>query len=232
MLKAPDDTILSPMPVSGKYALFYLVLILLSVSAAAGAGPPIDITFRGDEIGKPPQGWGARNGDPGQVYIVQSEEGKKYLHAAADGVSVAIGYEKAWPLGEYPVLQWQWRAVTFPSNSDERKKSGSDSALGLYVVFGRWPFIKSIKYIWSDTLPEGETFNSPFASSTKEVVVRSGRAQAGMWITERRDVLADYRRLFGENKSSVARGIAILTDSDNTHSRAVGDYGFIKTLPQ
>jgi hypothetical protein len=53
-----------------------------------------------------------------------------------------------------------------------------------------------------------------------------------MWITERRDVLADYRRLFGENKSSVARGIAILTDSDNTHSRAVGDYGFIKTLPQ
>ncbi|MGA3174423.1 MAG: DUF3047 domain-containing protein, partial [Syntrophorhabdales bacterium] len=63
-------------------------------------------------------------------------------------------------------------------------------------------------------------------------VVRSGRAQAGMWITERRDVLADYRRLFGENKSPVARGIAILTDSDNTHSRAVGDYGFIKTLPQ
>ena len=28
----------------------------------------------------------------------------------------------------------------------------------------------------------------------------------------------------------VARGIAVLTDSDNTHSRAIGDYADIETL--
>jgi hypothetical protein len=41
-------------------------------------------------------------------------------------------------------------------------------------------------------------------------------------------VLSDYERFFGKGKKHpVAKGIAILTDSDNTHSRAVGDYADI-----
>ncbi len=50
----------------------------------------------------------------------------------------------------------------------------------------------------------------------------------GRWVTEERNVLADYRSLFGEGeKNPAAKGIALLTDSDNTNTRAVGDYGEI-----
>ena len=197
---------------------------------ALGADPGIALTFESDEVGKPPQGWICKSGDPAQVYSVRSEDGKRYVRASSDGSAVALGYEKAWPLKEFPMLQWQWRAIVFPEKTDERKKSGADSVLGIYVVFGHWPFVKTIKYIWSDTLPEGETFDSPHAFHTKIIVVRSGRDRAGVWITERRDVLVDYARLFKEKRPPVARGIAILTDSDSTRTHAIGDYADIRTL--
>jgi hypothetical protein len=48
---------------------------------------------------------------------------------------------------------------------------------------------------------------------------------AGSWVAEERNVLADYRSLFGEGeKNPSARGILLLTDSDNTMTRAAGDY--------
>jgi len=98
----------------------------------------------------------------------------------------------------------------------------------VYVVFGGWPIPSSIKYVWSDTLPVGETFDSPHSSKTKVVVVRSGRSMIGKWVTEERNVLADYRGLFGEGENNpTAKGIALLTDSDNTNTRAVGDYSDI-----
>jgi len=213
--------------------LFFLALFpLLWVGVVFAEAPkaPIHVTFATDQLGLFPAGWASWDSNPGRVYMVQNEGEKKFLHADARDASVQIGLERKWPLKEWPVLRWQWRTVIFPDQSDERKKGGGDSVLGLYVVFGHWPFIKAIKYIWSDTRPVGESFDSPFSSRTKIVVVRSGRAQAGTWVTEERDVMADYRRLFGDrNEAPHARGIAILTDSDNTHSHAVGDYGEIET---
>lgn len=53
----------------------------------------------------------------------------------------------------------------------------------------------------------------------------------GRWVKEKRDVFYDYHQLFGEEeKNPIATGIAILTDSDNTNSSAIGDYADIQTL--
>ena len=58
------------------------------------------------------------------------------------------------------------------------------------------------------------------------VAVQSGPSQAGQWLTEERDILADYRRLFGEEPGE-AEAIAIMTDTDNTGERATAWYGEI-----
>jgi len=196
-------------------------------SCPALAQSAIHITFEGLEVGKPPPGWVSRNGNIGDVYTVQEEGGKKFLHADARGTAVQIGFEAKWPLKEHPVLEWQWRALILPDKGDEMKKATNDSVLGLYVVFGRQPFIKTVKYVWSTTLPIGLSLESPFSSRTRMIVLESGDALLGKWVSERRDVLADYRRLFGKDDPPVTRGIAILTDADNTASRASGDYGDI-----
>jgi hypothetical protein len=184
------------------------------------------LNFENDEAGKFPTGWSSRDKENmGRVYSVRAEDGHRFLHADAQGISVQIGYEKTWNLKEFPILRWRWRALVFPEGSDERKKSGNDNVLSVYVVFGGWPIPSSIKYTWSDTLPAGTVFDSPLSGKTKIIVVRSGRSMAGNWVAEERNVLADYRSLFGEGeKNPSARGILLLTDSDNTMTRAAGDY--------
>ncbi len=204
--------------------MFFLLLLLTGHSSLARE--PILINFESGEIGKFPTGWATNDKKNAQkIYSIQSEADKKFLHADSKGSWAQIGLEKKWALKEFPILQWQWRAVLFPTNSNEREKSRNDSVLGVYVVFGHWPFIKVIKYIWSDTLPVGASFLSPYSRETKIFVLESGRLNAGRWIREKRDVWQDYKQLYGEEEiNPIATGMAVLTDSDNTNSHAIGDY--------
>jgi hypothetical protein len=207
----------------------WLAAILIFWTQSVSAQGPVHITFDGDNIGKFPAGWVSEDQkDMTQVYSVQAEGEQKFLHADAKNLSVPISSVVRWDISEYPILRWRWRAVIFPTGSDEQTKAGDDSVLGLYVVFTGRPFVTAIKYIWSDTLPAGMAFDSPYSSGTKMFVIRSGRALAGTWVTEERNLLADYAQFLGKGeKSAVAQALAILTDSDNTHSRAVGDYADI-----
>jgi hypothetical protein len=58
------------------------------------------------------------------------------------------------------------------------------------------------------------------------IAVESGNSRAGQWVTVERDILADYRRVFGEDPPE-AGGIAIMTDTDNTGAEATAWYGDI-----
>ena len=210
-----------------------LVVMLIFWAQGLCAQSPIHIHFDGDEVGHFPSGWVSRDKkNITQVYSVQVEEGKKFLHADAQDMSVQISHERKWDLRDYPMLRWHWRAVLFPAGSNEQVKSGADSVLGVYVVLSGLPFIKAIKYIWSDAWPVGTAFDSPYSTGTKMMVIRSGRSLMGTWVAEERNVLSDYERFFGRGKTQLtAQAIAILTDSDDTHSRAVGDYGDIRITP-
>ena len=210
-----------------------LVVMLIFCAQTLCAQPLIHITFEGDEVGKFPSGWVSRDQkNMTKVYTVQAEGEKIFLHAEANSLSVQISYERKWDIKDYPMLRWCWRAVVFPTGSNEQIKTGADSVLGVYVVLSGLPFVTAIKYIWSDTLPVGTAFNSPYSNGTKIIVVQSGRALTGTWVTEERNVLSDYERFFGKGeKHPVAQGIAILTDSDNTNSCAAGDYAHISIHP-
>jgi hypothetical protein len=210
-----------------------VIVILIFCAQSLGAQPLLQISFDSDEVGKFPSNWISRDQkNMTKVYSVQSEGEKKFLRADAAGLAVQISYEKKWDIRDYPILRWSWRAVIFPTGSNEQIKTGADSVLGVYVVLTGLPSVKAIKYIWSDTLPIDMAFNSPYSSGTKMIVVQSGRALTGTWITQERNVLSDYARFFGKGeKQPVAQGIAILTDSDNTNSRAVGDYAQFSIHP-
>lgn len=55
------------------------------------------------------------------------------------------------------------------------------------------------------------------------IAVESGEARRGEWISEKRNVLEDYRNVFGEEPPNI-QGIAIMTDTDNTGESAVAFY--------
>ena len=63
------------------------------------------------------------------------------------------------------------------------------------------------------------------------LVLRSGGDLAGRWVTERRNVLEDYRRAFGDTGGQL-RGLAIASDTDNTGEDAhagFADFRFVAT---
>ena len=120
--------------------LFFILLLLANHSSLAAES--IHVNFESGEIGKFPSGWASNDKKTAlKIYTIQSEGDKKFLHADAKDSWAQIGLEKRWALKEFPILQWQWRAILFPTNSNEREKSRNDSVLGVYVVFGHWPFI-------------------------------------------------------------------------------------------
>lgn len=200
--------------------------------AANALTKPFTLGFKAVEAGKFPSEWVSMNGsDAAKVYCVRTEGDHIFLHADAVAAGVQIGVQQSWSLKSLPMLQWQWRAVLLPQGTNEREKSKNDSVLAVYVVFGHLPFINTIKYIWSDTLPVGTTFVSPTSANTKIIVVRNGRTQLNTWITEKRDLLGDYRQMFGDKeKDPIATGFVVLTDSDNTATHAIGDYQNVQFL--
>jgi hypothetical protein len=53
----------------------------------------------------------------------------------------------------------------------------------------------------------------------------------GYLVQESRDILSDFQQFYGEGeKNPIATEIAILTDSDNTNSQAIGDYADIRVI--
>jgi hypothetical protein len=128
----------------------------------------------------------------------------------------------------YRYLRWSWKIAGTVSKGDEGSKAGDDYAARVYVVFpGRFFWqTKAINYIWANRLPIGQSIPNAFAGNAMMVAVESGPSKAGQWMNEVRDILDDYRRLFGEEPHR-AGAIAIMTDTDNTGSEATAWYGDI-----
>ena len=154
-----------------------------------------------------------------------------FVRATAEKIGLQMGKEFDWNLASYPVLAWKWRPQVFPQGSDERQSATNDSALGVYAVFPHsLVSVKTVKYVWSLSVPVGTTASASLGL-TKMIVLRSGAPQENGWVEETVNVVRDYQRLFGEAPKKPL-GIAVLTDADDTKSRAVGDYAALRVCPE
>ena len=169
-----------------------------------------------------PEGWKSRGGKASDVYRVRSNK-ETYLEANAINSAVIIAKEFEYDLKEYPHLMWHWRVLELPQGADERFKNTGDSAAAIYVIFEGRLRPDNIKYVWSASLPLGTTTESPYNSKTKIVVLRNQSSPLGEWISERVNVYADYKRIFAREPKQV-QAIGLMSDSDNTNSRAVAHY--------
>jgi hypothetical protein len=209
-----------------------LALAGLALAVTAGLGvsrvhPQDDCRviedFAGASVGQFPSGWKPRKESGRRVYAVQEEGGLRFLRATARDIGIQAAKELAWDLAAYPVLTWSWRPRQFPKGGDERT-SRNDSALAVYAIFPHTTFsVKALKYIWSEVVPVGTHLTSS-GGLTQVRVVRSGSPDGDGWVEGRADVREDYQRSFKESEVPKPAGIAVLTDSDDTRSTAVGDY--------
>ncbi len=200
---------------------------LLLAAAPVAADDCITLAdFAGDPAGSFPPDWKVRKDEGKRVYSVQDAGDRRVLRASAQDTGIQAAVERPWDLATYPILTWSWRPLTFPRGGDERSPKTNDSALAVYMLvpYSRIRGPKAVKYVWSEAVPVGTQLSSN-GGLTQVLARRSGPpAQPGQWADERVDVLADFQRLFGDKSVPRPAGIAVLTDGDDTKSRAEGEY--------
>jgi hypothetical protein len=206
--------------------LFVLLLLLLPYHVAA-AGERI-LLIDDFENGLRPE-WKEKVFEGRTEYRVVPEGTGHVLRAESRGAASGLILEKEIDLEEFPVLSWRWKVENILDKGDARRKEGDDYAARIYVIFPHWFFLqtRSINYIWANKLPQGAIVPNPFTSNAVMIAVESGKEKTGEWMTESRDVLADYRGIFGEDPPR-AGAIAVMTDTDNTGGSAVAWYDDIR----
>ena len=167
---------------------------------------------------------------PGEAEAA-ARQGQYCLHLASDAES-SFGISRNMKVNprEYPYLNWKWAASRLPDGADIRRRATDDQAAQIYVVFTPTGFPHALTapllgYIWDTECPKGTAGTSahPLAGRVRYIVLRNKTDRLGQWITEKRNIYEDYRRLFrdingGEPPEVV--GVTFFINAHNTKSRA------------
>lgn len=201
-----------------------IAVLAIFIAAIAFAEPLAVTRFETNGLA----GWETKRFKGETDYQLVRDNGRAALKAhsrnAASGLFRRVNLEA----GQYRYLRWEWKVDAPLGHVPEKTKGGDDYAARVYVIFPGFFFwqTKAINYVWAGRLPKGDSFANPYTGSAMMVVVESGREQAGMWLTEQRDIVADYRRLFGSEPTRLG-AVAVMTDTDNTGGEATAWYGDI-----
>jgi len=238
-----------------KYLSGITVSLLLACSApvsAARTDTALSCVARNLNFGQKTAGWvhlPLSKMKRDTVYSVVQENGQAVLRGVADrSASLYVALFK--PATGVPAgMGWRWKTDALVPDADNRDKDREDAPLRVLVGFdgdkaalpaeeqtrfrraktltGRDAPYATLMYIWSDHVPVNTVIPSAHTSQVKMLVVASGTEGLGLWQSVHRDLAADYRHAFGAAPGRML-GVAVMTDTDNTGARAVGEYADIR----
>lgn len=205
----------------------------LLAALLAPAAPALALTAEPADILQ----WEAKSFQGETRYELDAVQGRVAVRADCRDAASGLFLETPVSLRETPVLEWSWRVdETFPSDGPgEDTKAGDDYPARLYVVKdgGLLPWrSRAVNYVWASGKPAGTDWANAYAGQARMVAVRSGPpAEAGTWVTERRNVAEDFRRYHGSVPDEID-ALAIMTDCDDRDASARAWYGTIRFLPE
>ena len=174
---------------------------------------------------------------PNEKFTIVEEDGNKVVRVYSKGEAAHIimaneddGFD--WDLRTHPRLRWDWRALHLPEGAHEDDDKYNDTGAALYVIFKFEGFIikrpRAIKYSYSSSLPVGTVVDY---GKLKVIVVSSAADGIGAWKTIERNVVDDYKTVFGKNPPDRPLSIRLWSDSDNTKKVGEADFDNIMLLP-
>ena len=185
------------------------------------------------------------------LYQVELQNDDTVLRASTDSSASGLVFNKHFNVYETQLVRWRWKISNVFVNGDATRKSGDDYALRIYVMFeydsetagffekalfeslkliyGEYPPYKSLNYIWANRQHRKYILPNTYTDRAQMIAVESGSENVGRWLTEEVNILADYRRVFGDDPPKLA-SLAIMSDSDNTGESAQAYLDFIEVL--
>jgi Protein of unknown function (DUF3047) len=146
-------------------------------------------------------------------------------------------------------VTFSWKAASLLPDADVRESETGDAVVRVMLAFdgdssrlsartrmmfdlmqslsGEPPPFATLMYVWDSRAEVDTVVLNRRSDRIRKIVLESGPTHLGQWRSYERDVRADYRRAFGEDPGALI-GLAVMTDSDNTQSRAEAWYGEIR----
>lgn len=222
--------------------LAVLVLIPARAEAPAGVGDSVP-------LGRFDNGaWATVSIDkkvPQTRYSVVRNGRMVVVEARADHSQALFVRDVNLALDQTPILCWRWRIDRVIEGADIHTKKGDDQVARVLVglslprgslslgtriklAAGRARFGKllpdgALNYVWDNKAPVGAILPNAYTDRARMIVIQSGNAHAGGWVSERRDLVADMQSQFGTAAGRVTL-IALATDTDNTGGMAHASY--------
>ncbi len=210
------------------------VLAVVALSALAFAATTVVEDWTSQPVGAHgiPAGWTAYATPGGRAaydFTIVEDGGRRALGLKSHDDHSTIAKEVHVDLAATPILEWSWKIVELPAGADVRNRATSDLTGHLFVVWPRFPGplrSRLIGYAWGTSEPVNSMQRSRKSGTVTFVILRSGAEGLGRWVTERRDVVEDYRKTHGERPDN-PKVIAISIDTNDTHSTAAALIGSI-----
>jgi hypothetical protein len=171
-----------------------------------------------------PQNWGTPNY---QSFQIVDDDGHRAMHmkSANDGSTINREIQNKVHLKNTPILEWQWKALVLPKGANSCNKATDDQAAQVFLLWPRFPKeVRSriIGYVWDTTQPAGTICKSEKTGMVTYIVVHSGTADLNKWVTEQRNVVEDFKKVYGEEPDDPAvLSVAIDSNDTNTTSEAM-----------
>lgn len=219
---------------------------------AHGAGAPDVIApFSTATLGvHAPRGWqpyALRRDRAATRYTVVRDHERAVLHAKADSAATGLRCPVRIDPAARPRLHFSWRVSAMPDQTSIDTPEQDDAPARVIIAFDgdparlslrerlifdqvelftgqRLPFA-TLMYVWCANLPPETVVRNHRTSRIHYLTVESGRRRLGHWLHYERDVVADYKRVYGENPGLIS-SVGVLTDSDamkNTQQAWYGD---------
>lgn len=207
----------------------HLIPLLLSLSGATLAASITVGNFADGNL----SGWEEESFVGHTDYQLVTDDNRTVLRAQTDASASGLFREIDVDLNQTPTLNWSWKVSNTYEGNDERRKSGDDYPARVYVVVSGGLLFwrtRAINYVWSSHQPVGTVWDNAYTGNAKMIAVQSGTEKTGQWVTEKRNVRADFKRLFGEEIGEI-NAVAIMSDSDNAKQSATAWYGDIYFTP-
>lgn len=195
----------------------------------------------------PWQPYFVRRGNTPTEYRVLEVDGERVLEAEAKEGGSGLYRRIHLDPNRHRVLEWRWRVPREPLEQLKAKSGASPLArlsigfhgdvekldfddraklrLAMLLTANGLPYA-SLIYVWMLDMPVGTVFPSPHTDRVRYFVAESGAQRLGEWVQFRRDVVADYRRAFGEDPGDIV-GVGVMTDPGDDYSTRRGFYGDI-----
>ncbi len=173
------------------------------------------------------------------------KDGKNYVFRLRSKESSFLAYKKRnVSLKDFKFIRWKWKVTSIPANGDVRSKDRNDQAAQLYVRFpiierpinsrffgAIWDSVMSndlnahvLGYLWDTKAPVGFSGVNRSWSSMRYIIVESGYKNINKWVSEKRNIYEDYKRLFKREPPRNIEGLGVMINSNNTKSYAESFY--------